>query len=140
NGAKFERTLPVRELREQADYLPRMWARLEIDRLLILDPVKNKDEIVALSKAMYVLSPFTSLLVLVNEDMYKQYNVDRGRKDHWAMYPAPAKIPVVYEPLEGTKGKAGERRTVKDLIGTVMMRRNPDALGANYLRHSPTHI
>ncbi|MCI0380086.1 MAG: hypothetical protein L0215_21085, partial [Gemmataceae bacterium] len=62
---------------------------------------KHKDEIVALSKAMYVMTPFTSLLVLEHEDLYTQYKVDRGRKDHWALYPAPAKIPVVYEPEEG---------------------------------------
>ena len=45
---------------------------------------------------MYVMSPFTSLLVLENEAMYKQFQVDRGRKDHWALYPAPQKIKVVY--------------------------------------------
>ena len=48
---------------------------------------------------MYVMTPYTSLLVLENEAMYAQYKVDRGRKDHWAMYPCPPKIPVVYEPL-----------------------------------------
>ena len=31
--------------------------------------------------------------------MYAQYKVDRGRKDHWAMYPCPQKIDVVYKPL-----------------------------------------
>ena len=80
-----------------AAYLPRTWAKLEIDRLLAEDAQKNKERIVALSKAMYVMTPFTSLLVLENEAMYKQFKVDRGRKDHWAMYPCPAKIPVVYE-------------------------------------------
>jgi hypothetical protein len=29
--------------------------------------------------------------------MYKQYGIDRGRKDHWALYPAPPKINVVRE-------------------------------------------
>jgi hypothetical protein len=47
---------------------------------------------------MYVISPFTSLLVLEDEAMYKQFNVDRGRKDHWALYPAPGNIQVVHEP------------------------------------------
>ena len=46
---------------------------------------------------MYVMSPFTSLLVLEDEKMYEQFKVDRGRKDHWAMYPAPPQIPVVTE-------------------------------------------
>ena len=83
---------------ERADYLPRTWAKLEIDRLLAENAVKHKDQIIALSKAMYVMTPFTSLLVLENEDLYTQYKVDRGRKDHWAMYPCPKKIPVVVEP------------------------------------------
>ena len=82
----------------RAGYLPREWAKLEIDRLLGADAVKHKQEIVALSKAMYVMTPYTSLLVLEHEDLYKQYKVDRGRKDHWALYPAPAKVPAVHEP------------------------------------------
>jgi ferric-dicitrate binding protein FerR (iron transport regulator) len=99
DGQSFERELVVGSPRFGAAYLPRTWARLEIDRLLAEDAQKHKDEIIALSKAMYVMTPYTSLLVLENEAMYAQYKVDRGRKDHWAMYPCPLKIPVVYEPL-----------------------------------------
>src|SRR6185437_8119053 len=90
--------LDVESPRSDAVYLPRTWARLEIDHLLAEDAVKNKNAIIALSKAMYVMTPYTSLLVLENEAMYAQYKVDRGRKDHWAMYPCPARIPVIYEP------------------------------------------
>src|SRR5262249_9472232 len=97
-GRPFEHTLPVREVAPRAEYLPRTWAKLEIDRVLAEDAAKHRERIVALSKAMYVMTPFTSLLVLENDDLYTQYKVDRGRKDHWAMYAAPAKIPVVYEP------------------------------------------
>ena len=97
DGTPFRAVLGVDSPRPDADYLPRTWAKLEIDRLLAEDAVKNKDAIIALSKAMYVMTPFTSLLVLENEAMYAQYKVDRGRKDHWAMYPCPPKIPVVSE-------------------------------------------
>ncbi|MEZ5299639.1 MAG: hypothetical protein R3F11_03060 [Verrucomicrobiales bacterium] len=38
------------------------------------------------------MSPFTSLIVLENDAMYRQYKVDRGRKDHWAKYPAPERL------------------------------------------------
>ncbi len=76
-------------------HLPRTWARLEIDRLVALGATEHKPQIIELSKSMYVMSPFTSLLVLETEAMYEQFKVDRGRKDHWAMYPAPAEIPVV---------------------------------------------
>ncbi len=76
-------------------HLPRTWARLEIDRLVALGAAEHKPQIIELSKSMYVMSPFTSLLVLETEAMYEQFKVDRGRKDHWAMYPAPAEIPVI---------------------------------------------
>ncbi|MFO1044131.1 MAG: VIT and VWA domain-containing protein [Planctomycetaceae bacterium] len=78
-------------------HLPRTWARQEIDRLIALGADEHKAEITELSKRMYVISPFTSLLVLETEAMYAQFNVDRGRADHWAMYPAPAQIPVVVD-------------------------------------------
>jgi hypothetical protein len=98
-GRPFERVLAIESPRPGAGYLPRTWAKLEIDRLLAEDGQKNKEKVVALSKAMYVMTPYTSLLVLENEAMYAQYKVDRGRKDHWALYPCPATIPVVTEPL-----------------------------------------
>lgn len=113
-GANFEKELKVEKVAEKAGYLPRTWASLEIERLLAEDAGKNKPEIIALSKAMYVMTPFTSLLVLENDDMYTQFKVDRGRKDHWALYPAPDKIPVVKEPGDGP-GKPS-RKAVFDTI------------------------
>jgi hypothetical protein len=101
DGQPFDRDVPVQEIAPHADYLPRTWAKLEIDRLLAEDSQKHKQQIIDLSKAMYVMTPFTSLLVLENEEMYQQFKVDRGRKDHWAMYDCPNKIPVVYEPDPG---------------------------------------
>ncbi|KPK78876.1 MAG: hypothetical protein AMJ81_14645, partial [Phycisphaerae bacterium SM23_33] len=98
DGKPYSRQIAVQEVAGGADYLPRFWAKLQIDRLLAADADKNRQEVIALSKAMYVMSPFTSLLVLENEQMYQQYKVDRGRKDHWALYPAPNQIPVVHEP------------------------------------------
>jgi ferric-dicitrate binding protein FerR (iron transport regulator) len=121
NGQPFEHELPVRDVTPSAGYLPRTWAKLEIERLLAEDAKKHKDRIVALSKAMYVMTPFTSLLVLENEEMYQQYKVDRGRKDHWAMYPCPAKMPVVAEdadgqPIDPRKGAKPTERQVQDTV------------------------
>src|SRR5262249_47799904 len=76
---------------------------------------------IALSKAMYVMTPFTSLLVLENEDMYKQYKVDRGRKDHWAIYPAPKKIKVVREDDPDGKRRAGAK-TAQEVLDTIVVR------------------
>jgi hypothetical protein len=117
--------LPLREVAEGAAYLPRTWARLEIERLLADDAVKNKDAIIALSKAMYVMTPYTSLLVLENEDMYTQYKVDRSRQDHWALYPAPKKIAVVYEPdpdQPDPKAKVGQKLPARQVVKTILVR------------------
>ncbi len=103
DGEKFEQTIPVENVKAKAGYLPRFWAKLAIDKMVAENAARHKTQIVELSKAMYVMSPFTSLLVLENEEMYEQYNVDRGRKDHWALYPCPEKIEVIHEPLQGPK-------------------------------------
>jgi Tfp pilus assembly protein PilF len=124
NGEAFRQELAVKDVAVKADYLPRTWAKLEIERLLAEDPIKHKDAVVALSKAMYVMTPFTSLLVLENEEMYQQYKVDRGRKDHWAIYPCPEKIDVVYEPEDGSPGdpKKGIKPSARQVLKTVLVR------------------
>jgi hypothetical protein len=121
DGRRFERTLPVRDVAGGAGYLPRAWAKLEIDRLLAEDAAKHKDEIVALSKAMVVMTPYTSLLVLENEDMYEQYKVDRGRKDHWALYPCPAKITVV----SGSGASMIAKPSAQEVLETTLVREPP---------------
>ncbi len=136
DGKPFVRKLAVRDVQAKADYLPRTWAKLEIDRLVADGAQKHHGEIVPLSKAMYVMSPFTSLLVLENEEMYRQYNVDRGRKDHWAMYPCPATIPVVTEPLPGqgqgppsqAAEKPGPKKPSAEEVLRTMVWRTPPRL------------
>ncbi len=128
-GKTYRQTIPVKDIAEHAGYLPRTWAKLEIDRLVASGAEQHKPEIIALSKAMYVMSPFTSLLVLENEAMYAQFNVDRGRQDHWAIYPCPPKIPVVYEPggkpVINTTSKNTRAKSVEDLLQTVLVRIPP---------------
>ncbi len=82
-----KRTLPER--RTDCAWIPRLWAKLRIEALEQESQAEYRDEIVKLGTQYYVMTPFTSLLVLENEAMYKQYNIDRGRKDHWALYGAP---------------------------------------------------
>ncbi len=133
DGKDWSQQVPVANVAPGADYLPRFWAKLEIDRLLADDAKANKPGIIALSKAMYVMSPFTSLLVLENEAMYAQYKVDRGRKDHWALYPAPAQIKVVRERLPGRGGgpeatETGKKPGPAQVLNTILMRIPPQFL------------
>jgi hypothetical protein len=134
NGKRYTRDIPVGKLTKIFDHLPRSWARLEIDRLIAADAEEQKQAIITLSKKIYVMSPFTSLLVLENEAMYKQFNIDRGRKDHWALYPCPQKIKVVYEPSpkpwkpkDITAENAGETQEEKTrkLLKTIVWRTQP---------------
>jgi ferric-dicitrate binding protein FerR (iron transport regulator)/tetratricopeptide (TPR) repeat protein len=129
DGAPFERVLPVHDVAGGAGYIPRTWAKLEIDRLLAEDAAKNREQVVELSKAMYVMTPFTSLLVLENEQMYREHKVDRGRKDHWAMYPCPDTIKVVYEPDENSPrdtNQAGDQKpTEQQVLQTIQVRIPP---------------
>jgi ferric-dicitrate binding protein FerR (iron transport regulator) len=131
DGKTFSRSLPVKNVAANAGYLSRTWAKLEIDRLLAENAQANKARIVQLSKASYVMTPFTSLLVLENDQMYAQFGVDRGRKDHWAMYPCPENIPVVYEPLGGVAAAPKAAPPVKpraaDVLATILVHLPPRA-------------
>ena len=128
-GQPYQRTISAGKVEERAEYLPRMWAKLAIDEMVARDAEQNKSRIIELSKSMYVMSPFTSLLVLENDEMYEQYNVDRGRKDHWALYPCPDKIEVVHEPLHGpppavTSEPSGEpaKPSLEQVLQTLLVR------------------
>jgi len=98
DGKPFEKTLEIKDVAHHAGYLARVWGRLEIDRLVAQSLPKDdakaaeaqRDRVVALSKSMHVMSPFTSLLVLENDAMYAQYKVERTRRVEWAPYPAPS--------------------------------------------------
>lgn len=138
-GDAYFQKLSVDDPATGADYLPRQWAKLELDRLVAEGAAKNKQRIIKLSKAMYVMSPFTSLLVLETEQMYKQFKVDRGRKDHWALYPCPEKIPVVYEPDPNWHGwrrppananlqAKTKKPTVQQILNTIQVRLAPRPL------------
>src|SRR5260370_9150960 len=78
-GKEYRRELKVAKVAAGADYLPRTWGRLEVERMVAAGAEPHKGELIALSKSLYVMTPFTSLLVLENDAMYAQYNLDRGR-------------------------------------------------------------
>ena len=110
-----------------ADYLPRTWAKLEIDRLVADGAEKNQpaDRRVEQGDVRHV-ALHVALGAWRDEEMYAQYKVDRGRKDHWAMYPCPAEIPVVYEPLGGQQGQSAAASpakgpTVEEILGTILI-------------------
>lgn len=134
NGQPFTRTLDVQKVVTGAGYLPRTWAKLEIDRLLADGAEKNKKAIVALSLGMYVMTPYTSLLVLETDQDYVTYKVDRGRKDHWAMYQSPPRIATVYEPDPNQQAWRGwqapapadKKKTTEEVLASILVRTSPN--------------
>ena len=71
DGQPFRRELAADSVDDGARAICRTWAKLELERLLTEDARKNKDAIIKLSTASYVMTPYTSLLVLENDAMYR---------------------------------------------------------------------
>ncbi len=133
DGNAFQVPIELPKQMAEAGHLPRTWAKLELDRLLAEDAQKHRDRIIELSKQMYVMTPFTSLLVLENEEMYQRFKVDRGRKDHWAHYVTPPKIEVMFEPLDGQPIDARfapktEKPHANQILQTIVVRTAPTLL------------
>ncbi|MCA9704848.1 MAG: hypothetical protein KDK70_03230, partial [Myxococcales bacterium] len=70
---------------QQHRHLPRTWAQAQIAHLTQTRGFDAQDEIIALSKHYTVMSRHTSLIVLENDEMYREFNVVRAAKntDKW---------------------------------------------------------
>lgn len=113
---------------EQARWLPRAWARAHLGMLIDEGVEQHRDEITALGLAHFLVTPTTSLLVLENEAMYRNFDVRRPALDGWAVYDAPERIEVVREgPAIVEEGELIARTPVPVLIdyaqGNVVSRR-----------------
>ncbi|MDX9720968.1 MAG: VIT domain-containing protein [Myxococcota bacterium] len=101
-GKAWHVSFPVDAQRaSEAPYLPRQWARTQIAAWLP-EAETHEAEMTALGMEHFLVTPFTSLLVLENDAMYAQYKVNRGSEKSWARYPAPKTIEVVREPVAST--------------------------------------
>lgn len=74
---------------QDAGYLPQRWARMEVARLLESEEEGYQEAIVALSKRAFVMSPFTSLIVLEDDAMHERFGIPLEAQDHWARFEAP---------------------------------------------------
>lgn len=102
---------------EQARWLPRAWARAHVGMLIDEGVEQHRDEITTLGLAHFLVTPTTSLLVLENEAMYRQFEVRRPALDGWAVYDAPERIEVVREgPAIVDEGELIARTPVPVLI------------------------
>ncbi len=105
-GTPWETALSLVDAKSGGEMLPRLFAERRIAALLADEPPgpgraesPNRAEVVALARRHFLVTPFTSLLVLENDAMYKEYAVEKSTPTGWAVYQAPARIPSRYEPL-----------------------------------------
>lgn len=106
DGSAWSQTIDLAAARrsdEPAGYLPRLWAQQRVDALIMDDAAEHKSELTELGTRNFLMTPYTSLLVLENDAMYEQYDVDRDTKPGWAAYDVPDEIEVVTEPIGATK-------------------------------------
>ena len=135
-GEIWEKVVSLEPKQENATFIPRFWAQRHLEELL-KEGEGHRAEIVRLSKKHYVATPFTSLIVLEDDAMYRKYKVEKGREDHWAAYPAPEKIEVVREPLRWyggawqiEKGESDEEvvldpNTVEEVLQSLLQPHRP---------------
>ena len=97
SDARWTRTYELPSADEQAKWLPRAWARAHVAALIDQGVEANRDAITKLGLEHFLVTPTTSLLVLENEAMYRNFDVHRPPLDAWASYPAPDRIEVVRE-------------------------------------------
>lgn len=91
-GDDWSQTYPVELVAGSSanGFLPKIWASARI-RDLELSESDEKGTIVGLSKRYGVLSRYTTLLALENEEMMKEYGVKKRRYDSWDGTEAVAK-------------------------------------------------
>jgi ferric-dicitrate binding protein FerR (iron transport regulator)/tetratricopeptide (TPR) repeat protein len=87
-----------------ARWLPRKWARAHVAALTEAGVEANAEEITKLGLEHFLVTPTTSLLVLENEKMYRDFDVHRPPPDAWASYAAPDRIEVVREGVTTVAG------------------------------------
>jgi len=75
--------LPEKEGRHV--YISRLWARERLDALMLAEQnAATVKQIVDLSQEFTLITPYTSFLVLENEDAYRRYGIDRHkRRQYW---------------------------------------------------------
>ncbi|MCL4202229.1 MAG: hypothetical protein KJ000_07025 [Pirellulaceae bacterium] len=76
---QFSSRVSLRDAEEGNSFIPRLWARMHLDRLLEQGATTAiKDEIIALSEEYHIITPYTSLLVLETDEDRERFQVKRG--------------------------------------------------------------
>ncbi len=75
---RYESSFAVPAPEEGNSFLPRLWARRHLDALMAEGAsAKTREEIVAFSREYQIMTPYTSFLVLENDEDRARYGVER---------------------------------------------------------------
>ena len=79
-GKPFRKTL-TGTIKAESDLGPRTWAELAVAQLIELDDPKQRKLIVAYSQHFHLPNKFCSFLILETDKEYKQYGLEKERKE-----------------------------------------------------------
>ncbi|MCA8969457.1 MAG: hypothetical protein KDC95_06725 [Planctomycetes bacterium] len=107
--ARFEREVVLAGRGEGNSFVPRLWARKHIDSLIAEDSKNAHDSVIALSAEFGIMTPFTSFLVLENDDDRERFGVERtvhmrDGEDYFAAARDRATETLLREQLEKARG------------------------------------
>ena len=75
---RYSARINLKDAEEGNSFIPRLWARGHLDRLLAQGSSPNlRDEIIALSEEFHIITPYTSLLVLETDADRERFGVKR---------------------------------------------------------------
>ncbi len=107
-GEAWSQRFELPPAKTDAGYVPRLWARAQVAADVRAGAEDKREQIVALGLEHFLVTPFTSLLVLENEAMYRQFKVKRPSTTGWAHYAAPDEITVVRETIATAQAAPGQ--------------------------------
>ncbi|MCB9919801.1 MAG: hypothetical protein H6832_15470 [Planctomycetes bacterium] len=107
--ARFEREVVLAGRGEGNSFVPRLWARKHIESLVAEDSTNARDAVIALSAEFGIMTPFTSFLVLENDDDRARFGVERtvhmrDGEDYFAAARDRATETLLREQLEKARG------------------------------------
>src|SRR5262249_33923381 len=76
---RFTSKVTLKDAEEGNSFIPRLWARMHLDKLLEQGPSEAvKQDVIALSEEYQIITPYTSLLVLESDADRERFGVKRG--------------------------------------------------------------
>ena len=126
-GKPFSRQYPLttRKGKEYA-YVPGLWARRYLDRLMGADLDKNRGTIIRLGLDYALMTPFSSFLVLDSVAAYRAYGITPRRRDPlWGLVPRAALETAATVPLAlfGCSAERSSEPTEETASAPVFMKR-----------------